>query len=60
METNINIAEILKDKPVDTKLYSPLFGEVYLVYVRNSIIIKHHEIATTFFDYKGRYCDYIE
>lgn len=60
METNINIAEILKDKPVDTKLYSPLFGEVYFVYVRNSIIIKHHEIATTFFDCKGRYCDYIE
>ena len=60
METKINIAEILKDKPVDTKLYSPLFGEVYLVYVRNSIVIKHHETATTFFDYKGRYCDYIE
>ncbi len=60
METNINIAEILKDKPEGTKLYSPLFGEVYFVYVRNSIIIKHHEIATTFFDCKGRYCDYIE
>ena len=28
MEQNINIAEILKDKPKGTKLYSPLFGEV--------------------------------
>ena len=29
METNINIAKIIKDKPVNTKLYSPLFGDVY-------------------------------
>lgn len=31
METKINVAEILKDKPVNTKLYSPLYGDVYLV-----------------------------
>lgn len=37
METNINIAEILKDKPVDTKLYSPLFGEVKLEAVDEDI-----------------------
>lgn len=30
MENKINIAEILKDCPKDTKLYSPLFGEVKL------------------------------
>lgn len=29
MEEKINIAEILKDKPVNTKLYSPLFSEVF-------------------------------
>lgn len=28
METKINIAEILKDKPQGTKLYSPIFGEL--------------------------------
>ncbi len=28
METEINIAEILKNKPKGTKLYSPIFGEV--------------------------------
>ena len=30
MENKINIAEILRDCPKDTKLYSPLFGEVEL------------------------------
>ena len=28
MENKINIAEILKDCPKGTKLYTPLFGEV--------------------------------
>lgn len=28
MENKINIAEILRDMPKGTKLYSPLFGEV--------------------------------
>lgn len=31
METKINIAEILKDKPKGTKLYSPIFGKVTYV-----------------------------
>lgn len=35
METKINIAEILKNVPMGTKLYSPLFGNVYLIYRRN-------------------------
>lgn len=30
MEEKINIVEILKDKPTRTKLYSPLYGEVFL------------------------------
>lgn len=30
MEENINIVEILKDKSTRTKLYSPLYGEVFL------------------------------
>lgn len=30
MENNINIVAILEDKPTRTKLYSPLYGEVFL------------------------------
>ena len=60
METKINIAEILKDKPEDTKLYSPLFGDVYLSYVKNGIInVQHHRGITKFFD-NGRYYNYPE
>lgn len=33
METKLNIAEILKDKPQGTKLYSPICGECELSYV---------------------------
>ena len=29
METKIDIAAILKDKPKNIKLYSPIFGDVY-------------------------------
>lgn len=61
METKINIAEILKDKLENTKLYSPLFGDVYFYYVGNDLIkVKHHggRIATLFDN--GRYYDYPE
>lgn len=60
METKLNIAEILKNKPVGTKLYSPLFGDVYLFYVKNGIInVQHHGGITKFFD-NGRYYNYSE
>lgn len=35
----MNIAEILKDAPKGTKLYSPIFGEVYLTKVTEGNII---------------------
>lgn len=38
MENKINIAEILKDCPKGTKLYSPLFGNVTLAEVDTSIV----------------------
>lgn len=47
MENKINIAEILRDIPKGTKLYSPLFGECELVGVDNSkypIVIKAQRI----------------
>ena len=61
METKINIAEILKDKPQGTKLYSPLFGDVDFYYVGNDLIkVKHHGgRIVTLFD-NGRYYNYPE
>ena len=37
METEINIAEILKDKPKGTKLYADAFGELNLERVRYNV-----------------------
>lgn len=36
-----NIAEILKNCPKGTKLYSPIFGEVELDEVHSSIFVRH-------------------
>ena len=62
MKTNINIAKILKDKPVYTKLYSPLYGYVYLSHigVRNDINVLHHSTILSDFLYDGRYTAYKE
>lgn len=62
MEAKINIAKILKDKPVNTKLYSPLYGDVYFLYigVRNNIIVLHHRFTLSDFFYNGRYTAYKE
>lgn len=38
METKLNITEILKDKPVNTRLYSPIFGNCILVFPEGMII----------------------
>ena len=61
MEEKINIAEILKDKLENTKLYSPLFGDVDFYYVGNDLIkVKHHGgRIVTLFD-NGRYYNYPE
>jgi len=60
MEAKINIAEILRDKPVNTKLYSPLFGDVYFSHVKDNIInVKHHAGESKFLN-SGRYYNYVE
>ena len=60
MTEKIDIAEILKDKPANTKLYSPLFGEVYFSHVEDSIInVEHHAGVSKFFN-SGRYYNYDE
>lgn len=62
METKINIAEILKNKPKGTKLYSPLFGNVYLLCAEAGIIkVKHGENENmAIFFRNGNYYNYPE
>lgn len=60
METKINIAELLKDCPKGTKLYSPIFGEVYLDKIRPHLAIvvttdKEQGDFKEEFLYDGRY-----
>ena len=58
METKINIAAILKDKPNGIRLYSPIFGECTFCCVRedtNDICVKKHNGVKDFFDSKGLY-----
>ena len=58
MKEKINIAEILNDKPANTKLYSPLFSEVYFSQVRGySIAVKHHGVTSVFYS-SGKFYDY--
>lgn len=57
MKEKINIAEILKDKPANTKLYSPLFGEVDFSHVGgDNIAVEHHGGISLFFS-SGRFFD---
>lgn len=62
MENKINIAEILKDCPKGTKLYSPLFGEVTLEEVETEcttlINIKYNANICSKFFKTGLYYNY--
>ena len=60
MKTKMNIATILKDKPKNTKLYSPIFGDVYFSDVENSIIKVIHQGKMVIFFGDGRYYNYPE
>ena len=51
----MNIAEILKNAPKGTKLYSPLFGEVKLESVSDAVIEVRIEAAVSTFYKDGRY-----
>lgn len=51
----MNIAEILKDAPKGTKLFSPLFGEVELKSVSDVIIEVKVGISVSTFYNDGRY-----
>ncbi|WP_270265913.1 hypothetical protein, partial [Segatella copri] len=59
METNINVAEILKDKPEGTKLWTDMFGEVTLYVVTDAcdaFQVKHHN-KEPWFDKGGKLCE---
>lgn len=58
MEKEINIAKILKNVPIGTKLYSPLFGDVFLKYIGEIFITVRHHGTTANFYHNGRLYDY--
>lgn len=66
MENKINIAEILRDMPKGTKLYSPLFGKCECIEVVNSkypIVIKDQSVngaGVEDFTENGRFIDGFE
>lgn len=59
MKKELNISEILKDKPQGIiRLYSPIFGECAFCFVReetDDICVKKHNGEKAFFDSKGLY-----
>lgn len=58
MEIEINIAEILKDKPQGIRLYSPIFGECVFCFVREEtedICVKKHNGEKAYFNSEGLY-----
>lgn len=58
METKINIAAILKDKPQGTKLWTDMFGSVTLYIVTDvcdAFQVKHHN-KEPWFDKDGKLC----
>lgn len=59
MEAKLNIAEILKDKPISTKLYADAFGELSLECVNlskdNSIYVKTKTFNCCSFYSNGKY-----
>lgn len=58
MEEKINIAEILKDKPEDTELWTDMFGRVTLYVVTDAcdaFQVKHHN-KEPWFDKDGKFC----
>lgn len=55
METRINIAEILKNKPQGVKLYSPIFGDCTYCYITNDICVKKQYNVMSYFNFEGLY-----
>lgn len=62
MENKINLAKILNGKPVNTKLWSPLFGDVYTSRICSEdtiIVVNHHAESASFYN-DGKYFNHVE
>lgn len=62
MEKDINLAKILNGKPVNTKLWSPLFGDVYISSICSEdtiIVVNHHAESSSFYN-NGKYFNHPE
>ena len=62
MENKINLAKILNGKPVNTKLWSPLFGDVYTSRICSEdtiIVVNHHTESASFYN-DGKYFNHAE
>ena len=62
MEKNINLAKILNGKPVNTKLWSPLFGDVYISSICSEdtiMVVNHHAESSSFYN-NGKYFNHPE
>lgn len=58
METKINIAEILRNKPRGVKLYSPIFGDCTYCYIHDKtsdICVKRPYNVMSYFNFEGLY-----
>lgn len=58
METKINIAEILRNKPHGVKLYSPIFGDCTFCYIKDEtsdICVKRQYNEMSYFNFEGLY-----
>ena len=58
METRINIAEILRNKPSGIKLYSPIFGNCTYCYIHDEtgdICVKRQYNVMIYFNFEGLY-----
>lgn len=58
METRINIAEILRNKPHGIKLYSPIFGDCTYCYIHDEtsdICVKKQCKVMIYFNFEGLY-----
>lgn len=56
MDKELNLINILKDCPIGTPLYSPLFGDVRLHYIgQSTVTVKLSDIKTAHFLSNGKY-----
>lgn len=56
MEQNLNIAEILRNKPCGIRLYSPIFGDCTFCYIKDEtsdICVRRPYNEISYFNFEG-------